>query len=236
MPENLQSQILASLHKNHPGVTRLKAIARSYFWWSGLDKDSEDLAKSCSACQALKSSPAVALLHPWIWTDTPWKWIHVDFAGPFYGKMFFFVVDAHSKWPEVVMMSSTTSQSTIETLRSIFAYYGVPEQLVSDNGPQFISEEFSHFVQENGIKHVLCAPYHPPSNGLAERFVQTFKRAMKAGEGDGKALNHRLSDFLFDYRSEHATTAVSASELSETTHSIRLTPTRHQECCDFKTS
>ena len=214
VPENLQSQILASLHQNHPGITRMKAIARSYFWWSGLDKDIEDLAKSCSACQALKSSPAVAPLHPWIWPDAPWKRIHVDFAGPFYGKMFFIVVDAHSKWPEVVMMSSTTSQSTIEALRSIFAHHGLPEQLVSDNGPQFISEEFSHFVQENGIKHVLCAPYHPSSNGLAERFVQTFKRAMKAGEGDGKSLNHRLSDFLFDYRSsEHATTAVSPSEL-----------------------
>ena len=54
------------------------------------------------------------------------------------------------------------------------------------------------------------APYHPSSNGLAERFVQTFKRAMKAGQGDGKTLNHRLSDFLFDYRSSnHATTGVS---------------------------
>ena len=164
----------------------MKAIARSYFWWSGLDKDIENLANSCSVCQAIKSSPAVAPLHPWIWPDAPWKRIHVDFAGPFYGKMFFIVVDSHSKWTEVIMMPSTTSQSTIEALQSIFAHYGLPEQLVSDNGPQFISEEFSHFVQEKGIKHVLCAPYDPSSNGLAERFVQNFQTCDEGWRGRWK--------------------------------------------------
>ena len=190
IPESLQSQVLKSLHENHPGISRMKSIAPSYFWWSDLDKDIEDLAKSCSACQANKSAPAVALLHPWIWPDAPWKRIHVDFAGQFHGKMFFIIVDAHSKWPEVVMMSSTTSQSTMEALCSTFSQFGLPEQLVSDNGPQFTSEEFAQFMRGNGIKHILCAPYHPSSNGLAERFVQTFKRAMRAGERDGKTLNH----------------------------------------------
>lgn len=66
------------------------------------------------------------------------------------------VVDAHSKWPEVVMMPSTTSQLTIDVLRSLFSRYGLPEQLVSDNGPQFTSEEFAQFMKNNGIKHILC--------------------------------------------------------------------------------
>ena len=77
-------------------------------------------------------------------------------------------------------MSSTTSQKTIDVLRSLFARYGIPEQLVSDNGPQFTSEEFSQFMQPNGIKHIRTASYHPASNGLAERFVQTFKQSVKA--------------------------------------------------------
>ena len=85
-------------------------------------------------------------------------------------------------------MPSTTSQTTIETLRILFSRYDVLEQVVSDNEPQFISDEFAQFMQGNGIKHILCAPYHPASNGLAERFVQTFKRAMKAGENDGPSL------------------------------------------------
>ena len=120
----------------------------------------------------------------------------------------------HSKWPEVVMMSSATSQLTIDVLRSLFSRYGLPEQIVSDNGSQFTSEEFAHFMKMNGIKHVLCAPYHPSSNGLAERFVQTFKRSMKASENASGSLNQRLNQFLFSYRySPHATTNVSPSEL-----------------------
>ena len=89
IPEKLQSKLLQSLHESHPGITRMKALARSYFWWSGLDKAIEDLAKSCESCQAIKPNPPTAPLHPWVWPDTPWKRIHVDFAGPFQGKMFF---------------------------------------------------------------------------------------------------------------------------------------------------
>ena len=84
-------------------------------------------------------------------------------------------------------MSSTTSQKTIEILQVLFAKYGLPEQLVSDNGPQFTSNEFAEFV-----KDIRSALYHPSSKGLAERFVQMFKKAMKAGEKDGLSLNTRV--------------------------------------------
>ena len=77
------------------------------------------------------------------------------------------------------MMSSTTAQHTIEALWSIFSHFELSEQLVSDNGPQFIS---------------LCSPYHPSSNYLAEQYVPTCKWAMRAGEKDGTSLNHHLSE------------------------------------------
>ena len=168
----------------------MKAIARSYFWWNGLDQGIEKLANLCESCQAVKSSPAVAPLHPWVWPDAPWKRLHVDFAGPFLGRTFLIVGDAHSKWPEVITMPSTTLQSTFEAMRSFISRYGLPEQLVSDNGTQFTSEEFTQLMKRNGVKHIRLALYHPASNGLAERFVQTFKREMKASEGEGKTLNH----------------------------------------------
>ena len=97
IPQSLQATVLKSLHANHPGITWMKSIAHSYFWWSGLDQDIERLAKSCRSCQAVKSSPPVAPLHPWVWPDAPWKRLHIDFAGPMYGKTFLVVVDAHSK-------------------------------------------------------------------------------------------------------------------------------------------
>ena len=117
----------------------MKALARSHVWWPGLDREIEDLAKSCLPCQSIKQTPAVAPLHPWIWPTKPWQRVHVDFAGPFLGRMFFIAVDAHSKWPEVFKMTTTTVAKTIVVLRHQFASYGLPEQIVSDNGPQFSS-------------------------------------------------------------------------------------------------
>ena len=207
IPKKFQNYVLEELHNEHIGMSRMKSLARSYVWWPGLDKDIEDLAKSCLACQSHKHAPAVAPLHPWTWPTSPWNRIHIDFAGPFQGKMFLIVVDAHSKWPEVFEMSSTTVPATIATLRRIFSSYGLPQQLVSDNGPQFTSEEFCTFLKENGVKHIRCSPYHPSSNGLAERFVQTFKQAMKAGTNSNRSFQHRLANFLFRYRTTpHATT------------------------------
>ena len=111
-------------------------------------------------------------------------------------------------------MSSTTSSKTIDILRTLFARYGLPEQVVSDNGPQFTSDEFAQFMKTKGVKHIRTAPYHPSSNGQAERFVQTFKRAMRAGEIDESSLSTRLSQFLLTYRSTpHATTNSTPSEL-----------------------
>ena len=140
--------------------------------------------------------------------------MHIDFAGPFKGRMFFLLIDAHSKWPEIHEMPSTTADRTIAVLRHIFAAYGLPQQVVSDNGPQFTSGEFMDFLQSNGVKHVRTAPYHPSSNGAVERLVQTFKQSMKAGEEDGRPLQHQLQSFLMSYCSTpHATTGVSSASL-----------------------
>ena len=135
IPKAQQPQTLQTLHEGHPGIQRMKAIARSYMWWNGMDQDIERQAKTCQACQENRSNPPSAPLHIWQWPTAPLKRIHIDFAGPFQGKMFLIIVDAHSKWPEVIVMPSTTSQRTIEVLSTYFARYGLPEQLVTDNRP-----------------------------------------------------------------------------------------------------
>ena len=128
--------------------------------------------------------------------------------------MFLVVVDAHSKWPEVRELRVTTAAKTIEVLRQLFSAYGLPEQLVTDNGPQFTSEEFALFAKQNGIKHIRTSPYHPASNGAAERLVQTFKQAMKAAANNGLTLHHQLSSFQMAYRSTtHPTTGETPSKL-----------------------
>ena len=74
-----------------------------------MDRGIEELAKECASCQTVKDMPASAPLHPWVWPVHPWQRLHMDFAEPFQGKMYFIIVDAHSKWPEVFEMTSTTS-------------------------------------------------------------------------------------------------------------------------------
>ena len=179
VPSKLQSHILQELHRDHPGSSRMKSVARSFVWWPAMDKDIEHVTKTCTSCQLNKNAPTPATLHPWTWPEKPWQRIHIDFAGPFMGTSFLVIVDSHSKWPEVFEMSTTTTTKTITELRDLFARFGIPEQVVSDNGPQFTSEEFTSFMKSNGIKHTRCAPYHPSSNGAVERFNQTFKQSLR---------------------------------------------------------
>ena len=95
--------------------------------------------------------------------------------------MFLVVVDAFTKWPEVAIMHETTTEATLDQLRTIFARWGIP-----DNGPQFTSVGFANFIKSNNCKHTLTSPYHPATNGLAERFVQSFKQALRASRHEKK--------------------------------------------------
>ena len=214
VPKRHQEKVLQELHSGHQGIAKMKSVARSYDRWPGLDRSLESMVKNCQPCQQVQSTPAVAPLHPWVWPSKPWQRLHIDFAGPVKGKMFLVVVDAHSKWPEVIEMATTTASKTIEELRKLFATYGLPEQVVSDNGPQFTSEEFIDFMKKNHIKSIRSTPYHPSTNGLVERFVQTLKRALRTSEASGRSVQHRLANFLMSYRSSpHTTTNRTPCEL-----------------------
>ena len=110
------------------------------------------------------------------------------------------------------LVKTATTSTTITALRSIFATHGIPELLVSDNGSVFMSAEFKNFTQQNGIRHTTSAPYHPATNGLVERAVQTFKSFIKKTP-DGN-LQDRLSQFLSRNRlTPHNTTGISPAEL-----------------------
>ena len=108
-------------------------------------------------------------------------------------------MDSHSKGPEVIEMKSTTTSATTTELRCLFSCYGLPEQLVSDNGPQFAADEFQSFLKSNGVKHIRCALYHLSCNGAVEHLVQTFKKAMQASSKSDSPFNQRLMNFLLTY-------------------------------------
>ena len=126
--------------------------------------------------------------------------------------MFLLMIDAHSKWLEIHVTNSATATVTTELLRKSFASLGLPEVIISDNAATFTSEEMGVFMKKNGIKHIRSPPYHPASNGLVERAMQTFKEGMKRLKSG--TLNTRLSRFLLRYRiTPHSSTGLSPSEL-----------------------
>eukprot|EP00795_Rhopilema_esculentum_P009037 gene9037-16680_t len=217
IPPKYGNRMLEESHETHQGICRTKAYARSYIWWPNLDSQIEEYLKSCKSCQMFRNKPAQAPLHPWKFPARAWQRIHIDY-GMFDKQMLLIVIDSYSKWIEVHEMS--TSGATIDKLRYIFASYGLPKELVSDNGPQFVSEDFDMFLKRNGIKHTLIPPYHPASNGAAERAVQTVKQALNKMWLDHKrkdtsvTWSRRLADFLLTYRSTpHSVTKQAPSEL-----------------------
>ena len=214
IPQRLRAAVLSELHGGHLGSSKMKNLARRYVWWPGLDAELDGLARDCADCVEKRGAPAHSELHPWEPAGGPWERLHVDFAGPFQGSTFFVVYDSFTKWLEVVPMRETGTESTVRELRALFARFGIPGQLVSDNGPQFTSAQFAEFLASNGVRHVRVAPYHPSSNGAAERAVQTAKNGLKAALRDGGSLSRRLQRFLLAYRAApHATTGRSPAEM-----------------------
>ena len=126
-----------------------------------------------------------------------WHRIHIDYAGPFEGRTLLIIVDAHSKFIDAHIVSSTTTSMTITKLRQIFSFTGLPHTIGSDNGSCFTCDEFEQFCRANGIKYVRCSPYHPSSNGAAERDVQTVKFGLRKTKGN---LADRLYTLLARYR------------------------------------
>ena len=138
-----------------------------------------------------REAPPKAPLQPWSWPTRPWAHVHIDFAGPMAGgKMYLIVIDAHSKWLEALPMGGCSALTTFQALRTLFAQFGIPETIVSNNGPQFVAREFENFCKANGIQYVRLAPYHPASNGLAERAVRIFTGGLK------KQTTGSLSDHI----------------------------------------
>ena len=112
------------------------------------------------------------------------------------------------------MPQSTTAASTITILRELFAKYRMPVHCVSDNGPQFCSEDFTRFLKMNRVTHVRVAPYHAASNGLAKLMVQSFKNLMKTCKGSKLSIQQRIENFLLTYRStKHPTTGRTPASL-----------------------
>ena len=213
IPVVFRRSLLRELHSCHFGASRMKSVARGFFWWPGMDAAIVEMCQCCELCQSHAKRPEKEPTHQWIYPSKPFERIHVDFAE-FDHRMYLLIVDAYSKWLEVFEMGrDCTSSRTVSSLLQVISRFGIPQILVSDNGPQFVSKEFELFCQQNGIIHKRSPPYHPASNGQVERLVQELKKALRTRE-PGVPVPTQLQRFLFAYRNTpHSSTHESPSQL-----------------------
>jgi hypothetical protein len=214
IPKILQKEVLKELHTGHMGIVKMKSIARSYVWWPGIDADIERTCHECATCAAEGAAPPRSAPQPWPYISRPWSRLHLDFLGPLGGKMYLILIDASTKWLEAFAMQKTTASAVIKVLEETFARFGLPLEIVSDNGPPFTSKEYQHFLLQNGIKATYSAAYHPSSNGAAEGAVKLCKRTIKKALRDGHNVDSALQSYLMMYRNvEHSSTGVSPAML-----------------------
>lgn len=208
IPKKFRVLLLQELHVAHIGITKMKGIARSIVYWPSIDKDIERLAKSCPECLKHAKLPPKYNLHHWEYPSSPWERVHIDYAGPVQGKYLLIVIDSYSKWTQVKITSSTTSDATCKILADIFSIFGIPITIVSDNGPQFCSDTFHQFLKSQGVLyHKRTAPYHPSTNGQAERYVQTIKRSLLLSGANSSNLQQCINQFLLQFhKAPHQTT------------------------------
>ena len=156
-----------------------------------MSRDIKDQVENCETCIKRHRNKPEPLL-PTPFPERPWQKCATDMFH-FKGKNYVLVVDYYSRYIEVKRLSETSSADVINSLKGMFARHGLPDSLVSDNGPQYSSSEFKQFVEECGICHLTSSPNHPSANGEAERAVRTVKGLLTADDPFIAFLNYRSS-------------------------------------------
>lgn len=191
IPHTLRQALLDQLHYAHQGNEKCKLRARGSVFWHNINKDIDNMVSSCASCQTHQAVKQREPLHP---HDVPPRAWHTLASDLFYSKPhdYLLVSDMYSKFPIVRKLHSTTSHAVISHLKGIFAEHGIPENLVTDNGPQYASGEFRNFAKQYGFTHTTTSPHYPQSNGFIERSVQTIKNLLEKTHESGADENLAL--------------------------------------------
>ena len=206
IPTTLRKDILLRIHEGHLGINKCRMRARASVWWPGLSTEINELVTDCEKCIKEKKNhrePLLASTFP----DRPWQKVAMDL---FYleRKWYLLVTDYYSRYPEIALLHGLTANNVITHIKSIFARHGIPEVVISDNGPQFLplfTSAFGKFAEEWNFQHVTSSPKYAQSNGFVEAAVKIIKRSLKK-EGDSYIA-------LLSYRSTPLENGFSPAEL-----------------------
>lgn len=215
IPQSLRQQVPTIAHLGHVGIVATKLRLRTKVWWPDIDKEAEQYLSSCHECQlAGQATPPEPLMS----TELPlgkWQDLSLDLLGPMpTGEYLFVFIEYYSKYYEVEVLMSITASQIISRLEKIFAVRGLPVTITSDNGPQFRSEEFEHYLVDNGILHSKVTQQWAQANGEVERQKRGLLKSMRIAQAEGQNWRKELVHHLATYRiTPHAVTGVCPAEL-----------------------
>lgn len=197
IPKSMRKEMLGRIHEGHLGMEKCKNRARVIFFWPGMSSQIEDIVSSCSVCAKHRNKQQKEPMISHEIPDRPWKKVGTDLFA-WNDRDYLLIADYHSKFVEYALLPDTKSKTVIKHMKSIFARQGIPEEVVSDNGPQYSSEKFAEFARKWEFKHTTSSPTYPQSNGLAERMVQTLKKLFQKAKDSGEdvylaLLNYRTT-------------------------------------------
>ncbi|XP_070193833.1 uncharacterized protein [Littorina saxatilis] len=188
VPTALRPQMLTKIHSSHLGVEKCLQRARQILFWPRMAADIQHTVANCTVCNERQNSNCKEPMLPHDIPTRPWQKLASDLLT-WDGKDYLVTVDFYSRYFEIDEMANTTSAAVIRKLSTHFSRHGIPETLVSDNGPQFASDDFAQFAATWDFNHVTSSPRYAQSNGLAEKTVQTVKNIMdKAKASKSSAL------------------------------------------------
>lgn len=177
IPATMRNDVLARLHEGHQGIVKCKARARQSVWWPGLGQQINKMVLKCRTCLQERHNHSEPLM-PSDCPERPWEKLGADLFE-LEGKTYLLVADYLSRYVEIALLSHTRSTDVITHLKSMFARHGIPEVMMSDNGPRFSGQAFASFAASYGFKHITSSPKFPQSNGEAECAVQTVKHLLR---------------------------------------------------------
>lgn len=190
IPSSLSQIVINNFHSppncSHKGFHKTLTRIREFVYWPSMVKDIKLFIKSCDTCKEIKTpntnlQPEMG--KPFA-TERPFQHVYIDFIGPyprskFGNSVIFILLDQFTKFPLAKSFRNATSSNVIRYLKEMFAVFGVPESLLSDNGSQFTSKDFKKFLSDLGIKHCRTGVYAPQSNA-SERVNRTIIASIRA--------------------------------------------------------
>lgn len=215
IPEKLQRSVIATAHRAHPGMSITKNQLRRSVWWPGMDRAVEDFIKSCLVCIQLSKCDAPEPLVMSKYPERPWENVAIDFwSSGAMNEHILVLVDYYSKAIQAAAMNETNTPATIKALERIFHKLGWVTSIKHDNGPQFISNEFKTWMENNRIASHPTTPRNAQENGLVERQMAGIGRAMKIAKLEKKKFTQALEDYVDAYNSwPHSVTGIPPRDL-----------------------